>query len=291
MRLPKFEYFTPKTLNEALALLKEQEEGAYIMAGGTDIVVKMLHGRLRPKSVIALQEIDGINKISFSPQEGLTIGATARIVNILSHPDILQYYPALTDAVKVMANIEVRNMGTVVGNLCNAAPSADTAPPLITMGSVVVLTSLEGERRLSLDEFFKGPGITAMNQGEIMTSVFVPLPQPRSGGSYKRISARCGVDIAPASAGTMAVFRDEICSDVKLVLGAVAPIPLRAYRTENLLRGKQWTHELIQDAGYEAAEESMPISDCRASAEWRKKMVAVLTRRTLVEAYERSRKN
>lgn len=291
MRLPKFEYFTPKTLKEALILLKEQGEGAHVMAGGTDIMVKMIHGRLKPKAIIALQEIDELNKIHFHSQEGLTIGATAKLVEVLSHPDIQSHYPALADAIKVMANIEVRNMGTVAGNLCNAAPSADTAPPLMTMGAEVILTSLNGDRRLPLNQFFKGPGITAMEHGEIMRSIFVPASPPRSGASYKRISARCGVDIAPASAGAMAIFHGEICSDVKVVLGAVAPIPLSAKRTEGLLRGKEWTQDLIQEAGYEAAEESMPISDCRASAEWRKKMVAVLTRRTLVEAHERSKKN
>lgn len=290
MRLPKFEYFAPKTLEAALSLLNEQGEGAHVMAGGTDVIVKMTHGRLKPKAIIALKEIDGLNEIRFSADEGLTIGATARLAEVTSHPDVLNHYPALAHAVQCMANVEVRNMGTVVGNLCNAAPSADSAPPLMVMGAEVALASLKGTRRLPLADFFKGPGITAMERCEIMTSVHVPIPSSKSGASYKRISARCGVDIAAVCVGVMAQFNGKGCTQARIVLGAVAPIPLRAIGTENLVQGKGWTPELINQAGEKAAEEAKPISDVRASAEWRKKMVAVLTQRALEEAHERARK-
>ena len=152
-------------------------------------MVKMSAGRLKPTGIIALMGIEGLDGIRFHPKEGLTIGATARLSEVASHPDILNHYPALSHAVQVMANVEVRNMGTVAGNLCNAAPSADTAPPLIAMGAEVTLASLKGERRLPLDRFFKGPGLTAMEHGEIMTSIHVPPPPPKSGASYMRISA------------------------------------------------------------------------------------------------------
>ena len=150
MRLPQFEYFAPKTLEAALSLLKEQGEGARVMAGGTDVMVKMTHGLLKPKAIIALQEIEGLNEIRFSAKEGLTIGATARLAEVASHPDILKHYPALAHSVQVMANVEVRNMGTVAGNLCNAAPSADSAPPLIAMEAKVTLASLNGETAVAL---------------------------------------------------------------------------------------------------------------------------------------------
>ncbi len=290
MRLPKFEYFAPKTLEEALVLLKEQGKGAYVMAGGTDVMVKMTHGRLKPKAVIALGEIEELNGIRFDAKEGLTIGATARLAEVASHPDILNHYPALAHSVQVMANVEVRNMGTVAGNLCNAAPSADSAPPLIVMGAEVTLASVSAKRRVALDRFFKGPGLTSMEQGEIMTSIHVQPPRSRSGASYMRISARCGVDIAAVGVGVMADFNGEGCKQAKIVLGAVAPIPMRAEKTEDLLQGKEWTDELIERAGEQAAEEARPISDVRASAEWRKAMVAVLTRRTLQEAHARASK-
>ncbi|MBI5569555.1 MAG: xanthine dehydrogenase family protein subunit M [Desulfomonile tiedjei] len=288
MRLPKFEYFAPRTLEAALNLLIEQGQDAHVMAGGTDVMVKMTHGRLKPRAIVALQEIEGLEGVRFDAAEGLTIGATARLAAVASHSDVLKYYPALAQAILSMANVEVRNMGTVAGNLCNAAPSADSAPPLIVMGAEVTLASLKGERRLSLDQFFTGPGFTLMEHGEIMTSIRVPVPPPRSGASYKRISARCGVDIAAVGVGATATFDGEVCKKAAVVLGAVAPIPLRAMKTEGLLLGQAWTQELIEKAGNEAAEEAKPISDIRASAQWRKNMVAVLTQRALREAQERA---
>jgi CO/xanthine dehydrogenase FAD-binding subunit len=289
MRLPKFEYVAPKTLESALSSLDAQGEGAHLFAGGTDIMVKMSHGRLRPAGIIGLMAIEGLDAINFNPKDGLNIGATARLSDVASHPDILNHYPALAHAVQVMANVEVRNMGTVAGNLCNAAPSADTAPPLMAMAAEVILASLKGERRLPLGQFFKGPGLTAMERGEIMTSIHVPPPQPKSGASYMRISGRCGVDIAAVGVGVMAAFNGRSCKEARIVLGAVAPIPMRATKTEDLMKSRPWTRDLIEQGGVLAAEEARPISDVRASAEWRKKMVAVLTRRTLTEAWERSR--
>lgn len=288
MRLPRFEYFAPKTLEDALNLLAEQGEGAHVMAGGTDIVVKMNHGRLKPKAIVALEGIDELDHIHFHAIDGLTIGATARLADVASHPDVLNHYPALAEAILTMANVEVRNMGTVVGNLCNAAPSADCAPPLIVMGAQVVLSRLNGERSLPLDQFFKGPGLTAMEPGEVLTSISVPVLPDGAAASYKRISGRCGVDIAAVGVGAMVTFDGDVCKEARIVLGAVAPIPMRATKTEDLLQGRQWTPDLIEKAGQEASEESKPISDVRASAQWRKAMVAVLTRRVLQEAQARA---
>jgi carbon-monoxide dehydrogenase medium subunit len=156
------------------------------------------------------------------------------------------------------------------------------------MKAEVTLTSLKGERRLPLDQFFKGPGITALESGEIMTSIFIPIPPANSGASYKRISARCGVDIAAVGVGVAGTFAGEVCKEARVVLGAVAPVPMRAPKTEELLKDQKWTEELIKKAGDEAAQESRPISDMRASADYRKQMVAVLTRRALEEARVRA---
>jgi CO/xanthine dehydrogenase FAD-binding subunit len=288
MRLPKFDYFAPRTLEEALSLLAEQGEDARVLSGGTDLMVKMNHGLLKPTAVIAIQGIEGLDEIRFDTDKGLTIGATARLADVALHQEILAHYPALVHAVLAMANVEVRNMGTVAGNLCNAAPSADTAPPLIAMGAEVTLAGPEGERRIPLDRFFLGPGLTAMERGEIMTAITVPVPPQRSGASYKRLSGRCGVDIAAAGVAVMAVFDGEACTDARIVLGAVAPVPMRAERTEALMQGKEWTAELIEKGGEEAAKEAKPISDVRASAEWRERIVVVLTRRALEEARDRA---
>lgn len=290
MRLPKFAYFVPKTVDEALHLLADQGEGARVMAGGTDVMVKMSHGLLKPSAIIDIQRIESLRGIRYDATSGLTLGALARLGEVTAHPDIIAHYPNLSYAVSCMANVEVRNMGTVAGNICNAAPSADTAPPLMTMNAELTLASLKGERKLSVNEFFRGPGMTAMERGEILTSIHIPAPQPKSGASYKRISARCGVDIAAVCAGVSVILNGRGCQEAKVVLGAVAPVPLHATKTEALLQGQEITEELVRQAGDQAAEEAKPISDMRSSADWRKRMVAVLTRRALNEALERASK-
>jgi len=290
MRLPKFEYFAPKTLEAALCLLAEKGEGARVLAGGTDLLIKMKQDLLRPKVIIGLKGIDGLDKIDFQVKKGLTIGATALLAEVASHPDILKRYPAVAYAAQETANVQIRNMGTVGGNLCNAAPSADNAPTLIAMKAEVILAGLKGERRLPLDQFFIGPGITALEPGEIMTSIFVPLPSPKTGTSYQHISARGKVDISAVCVGVMATFEGETCRQALIVLGSVAPTPLRAKKAEGLVQGQKWTMELIEKAGDQAAEESKPISDVRASSEYRQEMVAVLTRRALREAHKRAKK-
>ncbi len=290
MRLPKFAYFVPKTIEEALHLLADQGEGARLMAGGTDVMVKMSHGLLKPAAIIDIQQIESLRGIRFHGTEGLTLGALARLGQVTSHPDVVKYYPSLSYAVSCMANVEVRNMGTVAGNICNAAPSADTAPPLMTMNAELTLSSLKGERKLPVNEFFRGPGMTAMERGEMLTSIHIPAPQPKSGASYKRISARCGVDIAAVCVGVHVALNGRSCKEAKIVLGAVAPLPMRATKTEALLQGREPTVEVIQQAGDQASEEARPISDMRSSAEWRKTMVTVLTRRALNEAFERASK-
>lgn len=201
MTLPKFEYFAPESLEEAQQLLMEKGEGAHLLAGGTDLLVKMNHGLLKPDSVISLKHIEGLEDILFDAREGLKIGATAPLADVASHPDILKYYPAVAAAARGTANVQVRNMGTVAGNLCNAAPSADNAPVLLAMNAQVVLNGVEGERRLPLDQFFKGPGLTAVQSGEIVTSILVPAPDSGSGVSYQHISARGKVDISAVCVG------------------------------------------------------------------------------------------
>jgi CO/xanthine dehydrogenase FAD-binding subunit len=290
MRFPKFEYYEPKTLDAALSLLAEKGEGTHVLAGGTDLLVKMNHGLLKPKAIIGVKGIEALNQIRFQAGKGLTIGATALLAEVASHRDIRRHFPAVAYAAQETANVQIRNMGTVAGNLCNAAPSADNAPTLMAMGAEVTLVSLKGERRLSLDQFFKGPGLTAIKLGEMMTSIFVPIPPPKSGASYKHLSARGKVDISGVCVGAMVMLNGKGCADARIVLGAVAPTPIRAKKAEGLLQGQPWTKALAEEAGEMAAKASKPISDVRASAPYRKKMVSVLTRRALEEAFERASK-
>ena len=291
MTLPKFEYFAPESLDEAQRLFLDKGEGAHFLAGGTDLLVKMNHGLLKPASVIALKHIKGLEEITFDPKAGLKIGATALLGNVAAHPGILKYYPAVAAAARETANVQIRNMGTVAGNLCNAAPSADNAPTLLAMNAEVVISGAKGERRLPLDQFFKGPGANALDAGEILTAILVPAPESGSGVSYQHISARGKVDISAVCVGSMVRMEKEICRGVRIFLGAVAPVPMRAVKAESVALGQRLTEEIINAAGIAAMEESQPITDVRSSADYRKKMVAVLTRRALTEARDRALKS
>jgi len=288
MTLPKFEYFAPESLEEAQQFLLDKGEGAHLLAGGTDLLVKMNHGLLKPASVIALKHIKGLDDIVFDPKEGLKIGATALLTNVATHPDILLHYPAVAAAARETANVQIRNMGTVAGNICNAAPSADNAPSLLAMNAKVVIYGAKGEKRLPLEQFFKGPGLNVLGPGEILTAILVPVPDSASGVSYQHISARGKVDISAVCVGVMVRMESDICRGARIFLGAVAPVPMRALKAEAKVLGQPLTEEIIETAGSAAFEESQPITDVRSSAEYRKKMVAVLTRRALTEARDRA---
>ncbi|RJR25727.1 MAG: xanthine dehydrogenase family protein subunit M, partial [Desulfobacteraceae bacterium] len=188
------------------------------------------------------------------------------------------------------ANTQIRNMGTVVGNICNAAPSADNASMLLVLGAEAVLASEKGERILALEKFFKGPGVTARRPDEMVTAIRVPPPLPGSGTSYQHISARGKVDIPAAAVGAMLVMDGDKCREARIALAAVAPVPMRAIETETLLKGKKITASLVEKAGRKASTEARPISDLRASADYRKRMIAVLTGRAVMEAMEKAGK-
>lgn len=288
MTLTKFDYYAPESIEDACRLLMERGGGAVVMAGGTDILLKKRRGLLKAEAVIDLQKIKGMNRISFEEGKGLTIGAMARLADVEIHPIIRDKYPAVADAARATANIQIRNMGTVAGNLCNAAPSAENAPVLIAMGAKVTLTGVREQRQIPLDDFFKGPGLTAIDEGEILTSINVPTPPAGSGASYKHISPRSKVDISAVGVGVMLAMNGDICEDAKIALGAVAPIPMRAIKAENIIKGGRISSDLQKKAGLEASQECAPITDVRATAEYRREMVAVLTIRAIDEANSRA---
>lgn len=290
MSSAKFDYYSPGTVEEASRLLLDMGEGAFLLSGGTDLLVKYNHGMIHPKAVVSLNAVKDLNFIKMERKKGLTIGAGARLADVESHREIKRLYPAVAYAAGETANTQIRNMGTVAGNLCNAAPSAENAPTLMAMNAEVVLYGKDGERRLPLEDFFKGPGMTALEPGEILTSIFVPLPPPLSGASYQHISARGKVDISAVCVGAMVVLEGAVFADVKIVLGAVAPVPMRALKAEKVLRGRKVSQDLVEKAAAQASRESKPISDVRASAGYRKSMAEVLTKRALNEALNRARK-
>ena len=286
MPLPKFDYIAPTTLDEVSELLQKYGDKAKLKAGGTDLLIRMNNRILTPEVIIGLKQLDELNYIRFDEEEGLKIGALATLADVANNQIIKEKYPAVAYAASVTATNQVRNMGTVIGNLCNAAPSADNAPGLLALNAEAVLYSKNGQRVVKLDDFFKGPGMTVLGQDEFLKEIIVPTPPENSAAIYRKISPRSKVDIAIVNVGVMIVIRDDKFSDINLFLGAVAPIPMRARNTENFCKDKEITEELIYEAGKKASEEASPITDVRSTREYRKMMVEIITRRAIMEAVE-----
>ncbi len=284
MPVPRFDYIAPKSVDDAVAALIKGGRDTRVMAGGTDLLVKIRHRMLFPKRIVSLKQIVGLDAITFDKKRGLTLGATTLLADVAGHPNIRRHYPTVAQAAGSTANVQVRNMGTVVGNLCNASPSADNAPTLMAMGATMIIAGPEGSRRVALDQFFKGPGVSALKSGEIVTSIHVPLPPAGTGTAYHSLSQRGKLDCSAVGVGTMVIIKGERCTDARLIVGACAPVPMRTHGAEQVLIGKRMTDALIRKAAQAASEETSPITDVRASAPYRWKMVTVLTIRALTDA-------
>lgn len=284
MGLPRFEYFAPESLEEVCRILKDRAPDVKLMAGGTDLLIKMKNKVIRPTVVVGLKRIPGLNEISCHPKTGLKIGATALLSDVAGNRVIKRRYPAISLAASNTGTVQIRNMGTVVGNICNASPSGDNIPSLIAYGARVILKSMEREREVLLEDFFTGPGKTIMRDDEMVTHIVVPPPEPSSGVSSQAISKRSKVDISAAIVSAYIKRDGEKCKDARIVLGAVAPTPIRAKKAERLLIGKKLTKGIVEKASVQASKESSPITDMRASKEYRKHMVEVLSKRAIYEA-------
>jgi carbon-monoxide dehydrogenase medium subunit len=271
-------------VDQAVNLLVKGGRDTRIMAGGTDLLVRIRHRMVFPRRIVSLKQITGLNTIAFDAKRGLTIGATALLADVAAHPKVRRYYPTVAQAAGSTANVQIRNMGTVVGNLCNASPSADNAPTLMAMGATVEIAGPEGNRTIALDRFFKGPGVTALEAGELVTAIRVPRPPAGTGTAYHSLSQRGKLDCSAVGVGTMIILDGERCTDARLVVGACAPVPMRTEGAERMLVGKRMTDTLIRQAAQTASEETSPITDVRASAPYRWKMVTVLTIRALTDA-------
>lgn len=278
-----FEYYAPDTLEAAIDILVRHGEGAYPLAGGTDLVTKTRFGGLSPRVVVNLKRIPGLAGITPDEAGGLRIGALVTLNEITRSALIRDRYPVLSETTAKMASPLIRNLATLGGNLCNAAPSADTAQPLIALGAQIVIVGPGGERQLPLEEFFTGPGETVLDRGDLVTEVVLPPPDPDARCTYHKHTYRQGMDIAIV--GVAALVRihpsEAICREARIVLGAVAPTPLRARQAEAAVEGVALTDERIAEAARLAAGEARPIDDTYSSAWYRRQMVEVLTRRAL----------
>jgi carbon-monoxide dehydrogenase medium subunit len=283
-----FEYRKVSTLEEAFHLLETHGREARILAGGTDLLVQMRHGLLGPKILIDLKGVPGLDEIRYEAPTGLRLGALTLIHALETDPLVKEKFGIISQAASSLGSYQVRCRATLGGNLCNASPAADMVPALISLGAKAKLSCRNGDRFLPLEDFFAGPGRNRLRPGEILIDVQVPNPPPAPAGfHHTKHSTRKAMDLAVV--GVAVAFssdsRREKCADVKIALGAVGPVPFRATGAENRLRGERVDEDLISQAAFRAAEEAQPISDIRASGEYRREMVRVLTHRTLKQAW------
>ena len=283
LTLPKFDYLEAKTIDEACSLLAKYKGKARVIAGGTDLLVSMKSREITPQYIINIKAIPDLDKVHYSQKNGLTIGALTTLHDIESSPIIRERFPILAAAVHQTGPPHIRNMGTIGGNLCNAAPSADTAPPLIGLGARVKINGLNKERVVAVEEFFVGPGESVLQSDEILTEIQIPNPPPHTQGVYLKLPARTTVDIAVVGVAVVVTLdaKGMNVADIKIILGAVAPTPIRARIAEDIIKGKAIEDELIERAAQAAEEEARPISDIRGLADYRRQMVKVLVNQAI----------
>jgi len=285
-RTEPFEFYQPASLQEASRLLRENGPGGRFLAGGTDLVIAMKEKGLVPKYIVDLKRISGLSGIRENGDGSIAIGALTTMREIETSPLVKKRYPFLSQSAAEVGSIQIRNRATVGGNMANATPSADVAPALIALNATAKIVGANGDRTVALEEFFRGPGQTVMTSDEILTELTIPKTGPRLVGEYIKFSPREMMDLAyvgVAVAYNLGVS-DKKCGGVRIVLGAVAPTPLRARRAETALEGQVLTEALAEKAGQIAAEEAKPISDVRSSADYRRAMVGAMTKRALLNA-------
>ena len=266
-----------------MTLLGQHPKDATLLAGGTDLVVKMKQGSLQPTYLIDLKKIEELKKIQYLPGESLRIGAMATAAVLQTSQVVISRFPAIAQAAGAIGSVQIRNRATVGGNICRAAPSGDFLPILIALGTRLKVAGSGGEKSLLLQDFFLGPGLTKLGPGEMLKEIEVPDPPGYSTAVYMRHSLRETLDLATVGLAVFAAFDPEngICRDVKVVLGSVGPTPLRAIQAEKLLSGHKWSLKLVAEAAKRASEESRPINDVYGESWFKKALVESLARKAL----------
>ena len=287
----EFEYLAPTTPAEAFELVGRLGSKARILAGGTDLVVLMKDKLTSPEYVIDIKNIKEFKGIKYELGKGMTIGATTKISEVQYSEIVQEKYPALAYAASQLGGTQVRHMGTIGGNTCNASPSGETPTPLVALGAKVVLSSTAGERELPLEDFITGVRRLDLKEGEILTRFILPEPSPKSVSRYTYAGARDAMEIDCVNMAVNFELEDdkETIKYVKFVLGSVFIKPLVSKEVPALLIGQKFSDALVEKAVAAAQGEAKPISDVRASEWYRNEMVGNLTRRLLKEAFAAAR--
>ena len=277
--LSDFCFDKPKTLDEALVLIDKYQENGLLMEGGSEVIPNMKSLVVTPDHIISLKHIPEFFYLRYTPGEGLHIGPSTTLTKIEYDPDVQRVYPSLYQGIHGMSNTAIHNISTVTGNICYAVPSADTAAPLLTLEAVLSVKSVDGERKVPIGELFAGVRRTTLKKNEIVTDIFVPEPDPKAVMAYYKNPCRKALDLAIAGVATYVVMDGDVCRDARIAMSAVAVVPKRAFEAEAMLKGQVLTDELINAAAEHAAlHECSPISDIRASADYRRELVRLSVR-------------
>ena len=273
-------YESPTTVEDAVSLLRRGDARA--LAGGTDLIVQLREGRKSAARVVDLKRIAELGVVAQEPDGGFRIGAAASFTTIAAHGGLTTAHPGIAEAGRLVGSYQIQNRAGLGGNICNGAPSADAVPIVICLGTSAEIAGTHGRRTVAVEELFTGPGRTTLAPDEVLASIRVPPAQPRSAGRYLRFTPRREMDIAIAGSGAwLRLGVDGTIADARIVLASVAPVPLRAKTAEKALIGNRAGASVFAEAGRLAAREAQPISDTRGSAEYRRELVAALTKRAL----------
>lgn len=274
----RYAYYRPTTLGEALALKASTPDSRFI-TGGTDLLVQIKQRRIRkPAALISLRKIDELATIEVGDR--IRIGGTASLSDIMRHPAIARGFPALVDSIGVLGSRQIRNVATMGGNLCNASPAADTAPPLLVHDARVELQSETAKREIPIERFFQGPGKCERGPGEILTAVVLEPPLPNARTAFLR-KGRLKTDLAIVSVALLLEMEGGTCRTARVAAGAVAPVPLRLTEVEKILEGNGLTDQILTEAQEAAMASVSPITDLRSTAEYRRDLVGVYVKRAL----------
>lgn len=286
--IPEIEYHRALKVEQALELLSQFErlnEKCAIVAGGTDLIPHIRQGKM-PAAVHVI-DISAVDELNYVVKDGtlIRIGAATKLSEIETSNLIGQDVPLLRHAVNQLGSLQIRSAGTIGGNLCNASPAADTAPPLLALGTELEVRSINGERTIPLTEFFLGPGRTALQSDEILAEIRIPMHERSATGSrFIKLGRRNSFTLSVVSVATLVKLKNGLFDDIRIAVGSVAPTPIRASKAEGCLVGRKVSIQAVEEAAKIVGSEVKPISDVRASAEYRKDMSSILTKRALTSS-------
>lgn len=286
--MKSFEYLVPESIEEACSLLSRYSPEAKVIAGGQSLLVLLRQKLLSPSYLVSIKELTDLDYMRCE-EDGLRIGAVTTHRTIELSPIIRNKFPVLAEAERRLASVQVRNWGTIGGNLCHGDPKTDLAACLIALGSKVKLTSEKGEREVDLEEFFTDYYETCLNPDEIMTSIEVPYLGSRTGAYYEKFSLRWADAPIVGVCGVVALdAQRNMCNKARVVIAGAGPTPVRAREAEEMLQGEAYHKDLLGQAALLASQHCSPTSDAEASEEYKRELVRVLAQKVLKVAWERA---